>query len=367
MFLSSVGIFIAGTLSYAEISQKAVPCGTAGGCAAVTNSVFSKFMGIPVAFLGLGAYLVLLTLAAMRPGKTGTNWSRLTNIGFGLSGLGLGFSLWLQIVSITQLGELCPWCLASASTMLLLFVVHGLLAQTSPSEESSTSKPEFTWVAGCFILALGATAIRAGSMNEAAISGVKMELGNAKNERIMPDATRVMGNADAKVTLVEFADMNCPTCRLTFPEIHKLYEKYNGKLRIAFRHFPLFEIPGHETSIALSVVAQYAAEQGKFWEFMTAAMDTANMQRVKAESGIIAVAEEVGLKEADVKKVLDDETTRQKYLDQVSDDVTLAKDELKIEGTPAFILLVDGEEPQSTSYQSLEGVLNGAPYAPLLK
>jgi len=69
------------------------------------------------------------------------------------------------------------------------------------------------------------------------------------------------GPQDAKATLVEFGDMQCPACASFHPTIKQIREKYKDKLRYVFRHYPL---PQHPQAIpgARAVVAAQA--QGAF-------------------------------------------------------------------------------------------------------
>ncbi len=77
-----------------------------------------------------------------------------------------------------------------------------------------------------------------------------------------------LGAADAKVTIIEFADYQCPVCRAfwrdTLPRIKKEYVD-TGKVRIVFRDFPIQEI--HPEATAAAIASECADDQGKFFEF----------------------------------------------------------------------------------------------------
>lgn len=365
MFLSAVGVFIAGVLSVAEATQKEVPCGIDGGCAAVTTSQWSEFMGIKVAYLGLATYVVLLLLAAYRSQARGKMWNNATLAGLALSGFGFGFSVWLQIVSIAQIQEICRWCLASAVTMFLTFLAHGMLMQAGESEDETKSTMEFAWVAGFAILAMGAVGIQSQSLNNASNSMMtQANFEGVEVSAIIPDESKMKGNPDAKVVLIEFADINCPKCRSVYPDMKKLYDQYGGKLKIAFRHFPLFQIPGHETSVAAALVAEMAAAEGKYWEYMDKVMDPGNTERIKNPSGIIAIASEVGLDADAVRDMV--EQPDGPALDSMNDDYNLATQQLKLGGTPTFILVAEGHQPRTVSDSEIASVLEKS-YSDLLK
>ncbi len=76
---------------------------------------------------------------------------------------------------------------------------------------------------------------------------------------------RKLGPADAKVTIVEFSDFECPACRVAEPPMRALLKLYDGKVRLVFKHFPLERM--HRWARAGAIAAECAGKQGKFWEF----------------------------------------------------------------------------------------------------
>lgn len=75
----------------------------------------------------------------------------------------------------------------------------------------------------------------------------------------------VRGPANAPVTLVEFSDFECPFCKRAHPIIMQLLEKYAGKVKLAYRDFPLESI--HPQARRSAEAARCAADQGKFWDY----------------------------------------------------------------------------------------------------
>lgn len=78
-------------------------------------------------------------------------------------------------------------------------------------------------------------------------------------------AYRVLGPADAKVTIVEFSDFECPACRVAEAPMRALLKLYDGKVRLVFKHFPLERM--HQWARRGAIAAECAGRQGKFWEF----------------------------------------------------------------------------------------------------
>jgi thiol-disulfide isomerase/thioredoxin len=77
------------------------------------------------------------------------------------------------------------------------------------------------------------------------------------------EETPIMGNEHAPITIVEFAEFECPYCAAMGPLLKKLVEESNGTVRLLFKHFPLKR---HAGSVLASKAAQAAYRQGKFWD-----------------------------------------------------------------------------------------------------
>ncbi|GLW08151.1 Na(+)/H(+) antiporter NhaA 2 [Microtetraspora sp. NBRC 13810] len=77
------------------------------------------------------------------------------------------------------------------------------------------------------------------------------------------EGDHVRGPADAAVTLVEYGDFECPYCGRLHRVLERLRERHPG-LRVVFRHLPMRELHPHAAAAAL--VAEDAADHGRFWE-----------------------------------------------------------------------------------------------------
>lgn len=73
-----------------------------------------------------------------------------------------------------------------------------------------------------------------------------------------------VGNVKAAVTLMEFGEYENEDCARANEVVKQLLEKYDGKIRFNFRHFPLTLV--HQRSMKASESAVAAAQSGKFWE-----------------------------------------------------------------------------------------------------
>lgn len=76
--------------------------------------------------------------------------------------------------------------------------------------------------------------------------------------------SHVFGEATSGVTLMEYADFQCPACLSYFPIISQLKTEYADRVAFQFRHFPL--VSSHQNAMAAHRAAEAASVQGKFWE-----------------------------------------------------------------------------------------------------
>src|SRR5437899_9006789 len=74
----------------------------------------------------------------------------------------------------------------------------------------------------------------------------------------------VAGPATAPVTLVEYGDFECPSCRKAWPMVKELQRRLGKNLRFVFRNFPLTKL--HPNAQHAAEAAEAAAAQGAFWQ-----------------------------------------------------------------------------------------------------
>jgi predicted DsbA family dithiol-disulfide isomerase len=82
---------------------------------------------------------------------------------------------------------------------------------------------------------------------------------------VAADPARLTGAPDAPVQIVEFSDFECPFCRRAESTIRAVVAKYQGKVSLAYRDFPLSAI--HSSAQQAAEASRCAAEQGKFWPY----------------------------------------------------------------------------------------------------
>ena len=137
------------------------------------------------------------------------------------------------------------------------------------------------------------------------------------------------GPKDAPVTIVEFADFECPFCKASEPVVKQVLDRYPTQVRFVYKNFPL---DAHPKARPAAEAAVCAADQGKFWEFHDELF--AKSPQIAPEQ-LDAIATEAGL---DAAKL--DECTKSKKLSgQIDADLAEGK-KVGVAGTPAFY--VDG-------------------------
>jgi uncharacterized membrane protein len=110
-----VGAGIAAYLTYTRYAHVTIVCAT-GGCETVQSSAYAELAGIPVAVLGLAAYVFVLATAFFR-GESARVAGAATAVA------GVLFGGYLLVVQLVVIDALCHWCLASDLVLDALAVV----------------------------------------------------------------------------------------------------------------------------------------------------------------------------------------------------------------------------------------------------
>ena len=105
-----LGLTVAAYLTVVHYTGAEPVCGIGHACATVQTSAYSELAGVPVALLGLLAYVTLLGALVRRADRLAAT----------VALTGFGFSAWLTYVEVARLDAICPWCVASAVCMTIL-------------------------------------------------------------------------------------------------------------------------------------------------------------------------------------------------------------------------------------------------------
>ncbi len=97
------------------------------------------------------------------------------------------------------------------------------------------------------------------------------------------------GPLDAKLTVVEYGDYQCPYCGQAYPIVERLRDRFADSLRLVFRNLPLADV--HPHAEAAAEMAEAVALQGKFWEIHDALYEN---QRDLSDAALRRYAQGVG-------------------------------------------------------------------------
>jgi protein-disulfide isomerase len=141
-------------------------------------------------------------------------------------------------------------------------------------------------------------------------------------------ADHARGSEHARITLMEYGDFECPTCKLAVSTPELLLERYPNQVRFIFRHFPLEE--SHPHALLAAQAAEAAAAQGQFW-IMHAVLfrHQANLK----EKDLQRYAADIGLDLVRYKAEMDDRI----YLQRVREHMAGGR-RSHIRATPTFFI-----------------------------
>jgi len=141
------------------------------------------------------------------------------------------------------------------------------------------------------------------------------------------DDDAIKGDENAKVTIIEFSDYECPFCKKAEPTMKKILKNYEGKVRWVYRDFPMSY---HKNAQLAAEASEAAHAQGKYWEYHDLIYE--NTKNLK-KADLIKYAEQLGL---DVQQFTSDLESG-KYTEEVKKDLADGE-KAGVDGTPAFFI-----------------------------
>ncbi len=158
----------------------------------------------------------------------------------------------------------------------------------------------------------------------------------AKNVPKVSGRDHIYGNPQAKISLIEYSDFECPFCKTFHPNPKKVVEAFEGKVNWVYRHYPLqFHNPGAQKQAEASECAAELGGDDAFWKYTDLVYErtTSNGKGFPLEN-LVPLAEEIGLDKDAFQVCLESE----KYAEQVQKDLKDAQAS-GISGTPGTIIL----------------------------
>lgn len=118
-----IGLFDSLYLSIEHSRGAALICPTGGGCAIIAASPYSLLFGVlPIAYLGVVAYTLIVALALLSLQRRRVFGLVLPPLLLGIASVGTLFALYLVYLQIGVIGAICFWCMVSAVTQALIWL-----------------------------------------------------------------------------------------------------------------------------------------------------------------------------------------------------------------------------------------------------
>lgn len=168
----------------------------------------------------------------------------------------------------------------------------------------------------------------------------------------------IRGDKNAKVTLIEYSDLECPFCARFHPTAKQLLDEYKGKVNWVYRHFPL---SFHANAQKEAEASECAAELGgsdAYWKYVDAIFErTTSNGTGFALDKLAPLAKEIGLDEKKFKDCLDGGKMTARIQKDFSDGQSAG-----VDGTPGSILLTKSGKsaliPGAVPYDTLKSQLD---------
>ncbi len=162
-----------------------------------------------------------------------------------------------------------------------------------------------------------------------------------------------LGPKDAKITLVEYSDFQCPACGAFFPTVEEINKELEGKILFVYRHFPL---PQHKNAELAAYASEAAGKQGKFWEMHNEIFKNQSewSESKEAKNLINKYAESIGLNLEKFGQDIDSAEVKEKVATDSRGGLSA-----RVNSTPTFFL--NGEKMSGfKSYEEFKNLVREA-------
>ncbi len=145
------------------------------------------------------------------------------------------------------------------------------------------------------------------------------------------------GSDEAKVVIVEFADFECPACRMAFEQVRQMKKEFGDSIQVVFKNYPLDNacnagIPRkmHENACTAAILTRCAGAIGKFWDLHDKIFDR---QKDISASNLVSWAREVGLTDSQIKEC----QASNDILNKIKDDINVGN-QAGVDSTPTIFI-----------------------------
>lgn len=341
-------------------------------CEAVTASPYAEWFGVPIAWFGAMAYLLIIGLAGLglwRPRSYAIPaWGLILII----AATAAATDAYLAYVMAWRIRSLCLFCLLTYALNLgiLVFAFRSLppprrahLLQAMAAALPLSGKTQLALP--LLVVAVAATTAFGGMELRKALAHEIGTFDEAAFMRFRADFERIdidikddpfIGAKDAKLTIVEFSDFQCPYCRQAHHILQSILPGYADRVKLVFKNLPLgidcnpilrarYGRELHPAACGLAGLGEAAHAQGQFWPMhdLIFARQQDFGERALTRRELLDLARDAGLDVTRTAALLDARTTQE----AVRRDIEAAY-HAGISSTPTFLfngLLIKGMPP----------------------
>ena len=330
-------------------------------CDIVNASSYSEFFGVPVAWWGLTFYFILLCAALYGIFKNKKSRSTIT-IAWIISASSLFYCAYLAYIAFFVLNVICIECigmyLANITIFIFLFValkiritnvrqfifnyLKALFGKNSEIDFNPMAIKHIIIIASIFLISwivIGNVQAK-NDINHYGTSTDKLIKYYYLQSLYSVDINKnwpVWGNPDAKVTIIEFSEFQCPFCRMSSFQVKPYLQEFKKHVRYYFVNYPLdnscndtLKRPMHKYACFASKAGICADKKGKFWVFHD---DLFRNQKKLNENFILSLAEKYGWSKEEFKKCIESPKTNARLKNDLK-----AGHKIYVSYTPTIIL-----------------------------
>lgn len=177
--------------------------------------------------------------------------------------------------------------------------------------------------------------IAAGDVKQPTQTGNPAPSAAAQKAKPVTAADHIRGNKNAKITLIEYSDFECPFCKNFAPTTQELLKTYGDKIRLVFRHYPL---PFHQNAQKEAEASECIAQLGgndSFWKYTDAIFErTTSNGTGFALDKLGSLAAELGVNQQQFQSCLDSGKYAKLVKDSVAEGQTAG-----VQGTPSTFIV----------------------------
>lgn len=321
-------------------------------CDGIAQTIHSQFLGVPLAYWGMGLYLFVLFLVFVDKLKEikflgflnvfKSPFAYISSLGY----ISFAISMILASVSIFEIKKICILCLFTYFLNLCI-AITATDFEAGVSESFKVSIKDFMdalkirkyLISFLALMILTSSVLAYTTLSFCFTPQVKRYKAITKYAEMKTNPFRVSGNvlgdANAKMIVYIYTDYRCPICRAYNVITHRAAQELGG-FQIIHRNLPLDDAcnknipkPFHEGACMLAKYSIAAENQGRFWDLNSELFE----KEPKNEDAVLKLAKSMGFDTIKLRK--DAESIKTKEI--LNKDIDNAV-ELGIDGTPTIVI-----------------------------